>query len=466
MKTKAWLCVSFFLAIVLVLPGVAAAQGRYFTVVFKSATLPANAAAIVQGAGARIISEIPEIGMMKVEGPASLLDTLGALPSIQAINPSLIFRLPPEPQAEAAFGATFDTSAAFLYNAYQWDIKQVTNDGASFNMWPGRHQTVVAIVDTGINSTHQDLVPNLLGGRNFVPDGPGGTVVPTDFEDKHGHGSHCAGAAAGHGLILGVGPNLGLRAYRVLTAQGWGYTDWIVGGMIAAANDRVDVISMSLAGYDVISGYTWTDPDTGTVYKMKDVADFLAWKRAAKYVVSKGVVLVTAAANDATNISNPSAITELLNYDYGPYGYYFWGASREVPGTLPGALTISATGPDKSPASYTNYGPGAIDISAPGGDYQRYPDMTPTPWYYDMCLSAYIGGPNYYIWMAGTSMATPKVAAVAALVIDYAKAMGKTLSPAQVVTRLQQSAIDLGKKGYDMFYGYGMINAVSALLRK
>ena len=459
-------CVLVVFALILAVPGVAAAQGRHFTVVFKSATLPADAAAVVQSAGARIISEIPEIGMMKVEGPTSLLDTLGAMPCIQAINPTIIFKLPPEPQADAALGATFDTSAAALYNAYQWDIKQVTNNGASFNLWPGSHQTVVGVVDTGINTQHEALVPNLLGGRNFVPDGPGGTLDPTDFEDKHGHGSHTAGAVAAHGLILGVGPNLGLRSYRVLTAEGWGATDWIVGGMIAAANDHVDVISMSIGGYDCIAGYTWTDPDTGTVYKLKDIADFLAWKRAAQYVKDKGVVLVVAAANDATNISNPKAITALLNAWLGEYGYYVWGASREIPGTVPGVLTISATGPDKSPASYTNYGPGAIDISAPGGDYQRYPAMTPTPWYYDMCLSAYLGGQYTYIWMAGTSMATPKVAAVAALVIDYAKAMGKRLTPAQVVTRLQQSAIDLGKRGYDMFYGYGMVNAVSALTRK
>ena len=63
-------------------------------------------------------------------------------------------------------------------------------------------------------------------------------------------------------------------------------------------------------------------------------------------------------------------------------------------------------------------------------------------------------------------MATPKAAAVAALIIDYAKSMGKTLNPAQVVTRLQQSSIDLGKKGYDMWYSYGMVNAVSALTHK
>jgi lantibiotic leader peptide-processing serine protease len=471
MKTKRVIALLFVaFALVLALPISGAAGDRQFTVVFNSTTLPANAAAIVQGAGARIISQIPEIGMMKVEGPASLLDTLGAKSSIQAISPTITFKLPAEQQEDAVFpGATFDTTGAFLYHMFQWDIKQVTNDGESFNLWPGSHQTVVAVLDTGINTQHQDLIANLQGGRNFVPDGPGGTVDPNDIEDKHGHGSHCAGAVAGNGLILGVGPNLGLRAYRVLAANGSGATDWILGAMIAAANDGVDVISMSIGGYNPIAGYSWTDPDTGTVYKGKALADFLAWGRAAKYVAAKGVVVVMAAANDAINISNPKAITNSLNEWLGQDGFYVWGASREI-GTVPGVLTISATGPDQSPASYTNYGPGAIDLSAPGGDALRYPDMTPTPWYYDLCFSAYrnVGPPtpNWYTWMAGTSMATPKAAAVAALIIDNAKQMGKTLTPAQVVTRLQQSAIDLGKRGYDMFYGYGMVNAVSALTQK
>lgn len=466
MKTKNYV-VRFLaaFAFVLALPLAGAAEDRPFTVVFDSATLPADAAAIVQSAGARIINQIPEVGMMKVEGPASLLDSLGSMPSIQAISPSIFFELPPNPNADVSFEATFDTSAAFLYHVFQWDIKQVTNDGESFNIWPGSPQTVVAVLDTGINTQHEALIANLQGGRNFVPDGPGGIVDPNDIEDRHGHGSHCASAVAGHGLILGVGPNLGLRAYRVLNANGSGASDWIIGGMIAAANDGVDVISMSIGGYDPIAGGTWTDPATGVVYKLKGLADFLAWKRAAQYVAARGVVLVMAAANDAANISNPKTITNMLNEQLGQYGYSFRGASREI-GTIPGVLTISATGPDQSPASYTNYGPGAIDLSAPGGDAPRYPDMEPTPWFYDLCFGAFIGGPYNYAFMAGTSMATPKTAAIAALIIDYAKAMGETLNPAQVVSRLQQSAIDLGKPGYDMFYGHGMVNAVSALTRR
>jgi lantibiotic leader peptide-processing serine protease len=275
---------------------------------------------------------------------------------------------------------------------------------------------------------------------------------------------------AANGRILGVGPDLGVRAYRVFDAEGFGYTDWFVSGMIAAADDHVDVVSMSLATYDGIAGYTWTDPETGTVYTLKDLADFLAWKKAPRYVVNAGVVLVVAAANEATNISNPKATTAMLNEVYGPLGYHVWGASRVVPATVPGAVTVSATAPDRSPTSYTNFGPGAIDLSAPGGEPSGYSDLTPSPrywdpYYYDLCLGADLEAWGSYNWWYGTSMATPKVAAVAALVIDQAKAEGRRLTPAQVVARLQQTAIDLGKPGYDRYYGYGMVNAASALAR-
>jgi subtilisin family serine protease len=440
---------------------------RPFTVVFNSSNLPANAAAIVQAAGGKVVGQVPEIGVLRVEGPSSLLGKLSASPAVRSVGPTMMHKLPSKPQAKTF--SSFDTSGADLYNLFQWDIKQVTSDGTSFNICAGSHRTVVGVVDTGINTKHQDLVANLLGGRNFVPDdpyAPGSLVDPAAIEDLHGHGSHTAGTVAGKGLILGVGPNLGLRAYRVLTAEGWGYTDWIIGGMVAAANDGVDVISMSIGGYDCLSGYTWTDPVTGTVYKLKDVADMLAWKRAAEYVLSKGVVLVVAAGNSAIDIGNPATVTDYLNEAYGSQGYHFWGASREVAGTVPHVITVSATGPDTSLSSYSNFGPGAIDLSAPGGDFLRYPVGD---WYTDMCLSAFcqVGGdPNWYNWMAGTSMATPKVAAVAALIIDQAKAKGNTLRPSQITALLQQSSIDLGKPGYDPFYGFGMVNAVSALTQK
>ncbi|HWI63538.1 MAG TPA: S8 family serine peptidase [Symbiobacteriaceae bacterium] len=458
---RKWLAAGLVLMVMLsfaALPA-SASSSVNMTVLFKSEALPADAVQIVQEAGATVVATIPELGAVVVNAPLSALEKLNGHKAIQAASPALEVKLAPaQTYVDASLEAMPDLGYAVYYNVYQWDIKQVTHNGASWNLTSGSHNTVVGIIDTGVSQNHPALKGNLLGGRNFTPDGPGGAVVPTDIEDRNGHGSHVAGNIAGKGRILGIGPDLGFRAYRVFSATGGSPTARIVQAMVAAVNDGVDVISMSIGGFDGISGWTYTDPATGEVFKGKDVADHLLYKRAAQFAINHGIVVVAAAGNESIDISHPPTVTAYLNYEYGSQGYNFHGASMEAPGALPGVLTVSATGPDKSLASYSNYGPGAIDIAAPGGDFQRYP----APDYYlDMCLSAYKG--TGYVFMAGTSMATPKVSAVAALLIDQAKAAGQKLTPAQVVAKLQQTAVDEGKNGADPFYGHGMLDAYYAL---
>ena len=439
-----------------------------FTVVFTSPTLPPDAAASVERAGGRVTLAIPEIGTLQAAGPTSLLGKLNEQAGVQAISPTLTETLSPVRLTEAAVEARGATPVTpDLYNRFQWDIKQVTNDGKSYTLGKGSKQTIVAVLDTGINTQHQDLKANLLGGRNFVPE-TNGSVNPAAFEDLHGHGSHVAGAIAGNGRILGVGPELGIKAYRVLNAEGRGRSTWIQAAIVAAANEGVDVLNMSIGGTRLLTPYTWTDPATGAIHRFFDtgVADFVAYQRAVQYATSKGAVVVVGAGNSALNLSNPTEATALMNAQYGPYGYRFMGASRVVPATLAGAVTVSATGPRKNLADYSNYGPGAIQVSAPGGEGWRYPAMTPTPWFFDLNLSAFKAtttDPNTYGWAEGTSMAAPKVSAVAALIAAQAKAQGRRLTPAQVVTTLQQTATEMGKPGYDEQFGFGLVNAYMAL---
>lgn len=459
---RKWFAVGLVLMLMLsfsVMNVSAAPDDVQFTVVFKSAALPADAATIVEEAGGTVIETIPELGALVATGPAGSMFKLNDNASVAAASPTMEWSVEPaQSYWDASLEAAPNTGAADLYNMYQWDIKQLTHNGASWDIATGSHNTVVGIVDTGVSQNHPALKANLLGGRNFTPDGPGGTVDPADIEDRNGHGSHVAGNIAGKGRILGIGPDLGFRAYRVFGATGGSPTSRIVQAMIAAVNDGVDVISMSLGGFDAITPYTWTDPATGIVYKGQDVADRALYKRAVQYAVNQGIVVVAAAGNDAINIAHPPTVTAFMNYEYGSLGYAFHGASFEVPGALPGVITVSATGPDKSLASYSNYGQGAIDLAAPGGDFKRYPEPG---YHFDMSLSAYKG--LGYVWMAGTSMATPKVAATAALIIDQAKANGQPLTPSQVTAQLQQTSVDEGKRGNDPFYGFGMLDTYYAL---
>ena len=144
----------------------------------------------------------------------------------------------------------------------QWDIQRVTNNGNSYDIETGGykdedgntiHKAVVGVIDTGIDEFHPDLENNIIGGRNLVPAGmdESETGHPYDIKDRNGHGTHVAGIIAANGKVKGVGPDLGIRAYRVLySEQALGMPAWIIDGIIAATNDNVDVINMSLRFYN------------------------------------------------------------------------------------------------------------------------------------------------------------------------------------------------------------------------
>ncbi len=469
---RIWILGLVFLLLSSVLPTAvtASSEHRYrLTVVFRGNALPAGARGELEKTGAKVIGGVPEVGVIEAEGSSNLIPLLQKVTGVQYVAPSLTWQLQIRKSMVHPNSAPSATAGpGDLYSAFQWDIKQVTENGASWRINSGSHRTAVGIIDTGVNTLHRDLAANLLGGRNFVPAGTNGdpseTGDPNDYVDRFGHGSHVAGSIAGNGRIYGVGPNLGFRSYRVFGADGGADTSWITAAMIAAANDGVDVISMSLGGYDVLGKVTWTDPTTGQTYDLgDDHADLVAWKRAFHYVSEHDIVVVAAAGNDGIDAGNPRAVIDFLNGIYGPQGYHFQGQGFEVPAGIRGAVAVSATGPDSNLTSYSNYGKGFITVAAPGGDFKRYPVGD---WYTDMCLSAYMDpgdGLSHYIWMAGTSMAAPKAAATAALFIDQQKKGGERPDPEETIRQLRRGAIDLGRPGYDPYFGYGLVNAYRTL---
>jgi subtilisin family serine protease len=138
-----------------------------------------------------------------------------------------------------------------------------------------------------------------------------------------------------------------------------------------------------------------------------------------------------------------------------------------VPADAGSGLAISATGPVdfalggtnfRRPASYSNYGNGLVDAAAPGGDF-----VSPNPtWFYDMVLSTCRGTsvpPSFsFCFAAGTSMASPAAAGVAALL----KSANPGISLGALKAKLLQTADDEGPTGHDAFYGHGFVNAFRA----
>ncbi|MFE1245062.1 S8 family serine peptidase [Fictibacillus sp. NPDC058756] len=415
-------------------------QEKKYIVIFKEqAKLPSGFGNEISKAGGQIESRLDKLGAVEVvsSNPNFLSEIKKSSTVLEAGVQNIV---QPEQAAieEVALVSSFGAEAD-LYNSLQWDIKQVTQEGQSWTLPGGTGKSVdgndivVGVIDTGIDYTHPDLKNNYAYGKSFVPGYP-------DAMDQNGHGTHVAGSIAGKGRILGVGPDLKVAAYRVFGPTGGAETSHIADALMTAADDNVDVVNMSLGGYD-----WFQNPD----YATKDVvADVRLFNRAIQYAIQKGVTVVGSAGNNAVDISSPG---KLSGDDT--------GATHRSPSSQ-SMIRVSAGGQLKNLAFYSNYGVGKIDVLAPGGDLgPNYDPITKTGrdnTY--LCLSSVPGGYAYY---AGTSMAAPKTAALAGVIIAQ---HGKDkLSPAQVKSIIQSSTEDVFKTGYDGESGFGLINAVDAL---
>jgi subtilisin family serine protease len=445
----------------------------YYSVLFNENKVPGNLSARLASCGGEIIYTVPEIGFAQVKGDNKIFSELRSLSSVDLVNPSISWSSPEVGENGLKRDLTLDPDQAPLWDL-EWDIKLVTENGASYHLGTGSHNVVVGIIDSGIDRDHPDLVANLLpGSKNFVPAGgyrntePDETGDPGEYDDQLGHGSHIAGTIAAHGEMSGVAPDTAIRAYRIL-GESFAETAWVTAAMVAAANDGVDVISLSLSGFDLKGQVFCPDPLTGKKVALgNDLADFLAYQRAVRYAINKGSLVVAAAGNDGLNLTAKGNVTDYLNSVYSDYGLNFVGASFEVPGTIPGVVTVSATGPDHTLALYSNFGPGFIDISAPGGnilEFLEYQQNGKLDEYFErelykneFCLST--DNQGGYSYNAGTSMAVPKVAAVAALIIDkYGK-----IGPRKVAGILCKESVEPVNGKERAYFGSGRLNAVKAL---
>jgi subtilisin family serine protease len=320
----------------------------------------------------------------------------------------------------------------------------------------------VAILDGGIYAQHPDLNDNIDVARSRSFAYAGNVLTPFDSDvGTFWHGTHVAGIVAAEDNdigVVGVAPKATLIGVKVLHA-GSGAFSWVLNGMyyastpIAAGGAGADIINMSLGAVIPAKGETKADKE-----EIKELLK--AFDRAAKYANKNGTTVIAAAGNDA------------LNFDAEAKD------SVSIPGGSKHVIGVSSTAPlgwglgntDFSrQASYTNIGKQLVDLAAPGGDFAlpgndicQYLRSDGTPglqfcWALDMVLSTTRAG---YSWAAGTSMASPTAAGVAALVVAQ---NGGDMHPAQLEAALQQSAIDLGKPGKDAVYGHGWVNAYRAV---
>ena len=324
------------------------------------------------------------------------------------------------------------------YYPYQWDMMYINvSPDKAWSVTTGDPGIKVAILDTGVCWYHPDIAPNydFELSTSFVNESPIEGIDDSSPMDYYGHGTWCAGcvAAALNGIgVVGVAPNAKIVNVKVLTSEGWGYWSWILEAILYCADNKIDVISMSLGAY-----LNLTDPNDRAIY--------LAFVKAVLYARARGCVLVAAAGNEANDLTETLVKEKLI----------------EVPAMLPGVISVSAVTDIYELAPYSNYGFGAIDVTAPGGYWYGYPEEG---WRYHLCLNCWSpecwwSPGSYYAWMAGTSAACPHVSGVAALILS----INPRLRPSIVEHIIKVTATDIGEPGYDEYFGHGLVDAYGAV---
>ncbi len=261
----------------------------------------------------------------------------------------------------------------------------------------------VAILDTGINLNQPDLAGKVVLQKSFVS---GASTV----EDGNGHGTHVAGIVAAdtnNGVgIAGTCPGCQLLIGKVLDDSGSGTTSEATAGITWAADNGAKVISMSLGT---------TESQSSPMYN-----------QAVSYALSKGAIVVAAAGNDG--------VSE-LNY----------------PAAATGVVSVAATTNTDAKASYSNFG-NWVQIAAPGDNILS---TGPTHSFQIAPFGYSTSSPYYYL--SGTSMATPIVSGIAALVASTS--FGTT--PQALINRLYSTADKISGTGSDWING--RINAQAAV---
>ncbi|GAA0987966.1 type VII secretion-associated serine protease mycosin [Acrocarpospora macrocephala] len=268
---------------------------------------------------------------------------------------------------------------------------------------------LVAVLDSGVDPNHRDLVGSVRIGRDFTEGANPGGTLPVRL-----HGTYMASLIAGHGHgpgrgdgVIGVAPEARVLSVRVILEDeepGFRtfnaearYEGVVAKGIRHAVDSGADVINLSIS---------------------KDLATE-AERAAIRYAISKGVVLVAAAGNDGAGRRTA------------PYSY---------PASIPGVISVAAVTSTMTRASFSNRN-SSVMLSAPGVDI----------------LGA---GPDNEYWVGrGTSQATALVSGVAALI----KAKYPKMSPALVAQALASSAVAPRGTRYNTGTGFGVVNATRAL---
>jgi subtilisin family serine protease len=531
-------------------PRAPAAGGAEYVVSFTGS--PEAATAAIQAAGGTVADVTEQVGVALVTSTdGAFLDAVRARGEISGAarnhavgtaRPGMPHRFAVERPATAGRGALGSGEAsqggtdAEPLADLQWNMEMIgaTPDGA--------HEEAtgtgvdVGIIDTGIDGGHPDLAPNFdaARSRNFTTDIPAfdgpcevaGCVDPADADDN-GHGTHVAGivAAADNDFgILGVAPDATLVNLRAGQDSGFFFLYETVAALVYAGSVGLDVVNMSFFTDPWV--YNCTSRDE---YLEGEVTDEeLAEQRLVRELVGaavafahgQGVTLVGSAGNEHADKAAPTRFDD-TSPDFPPNTAdprTVADTCLTMPNEAPQVIEVSAVGPSTTKADYSSYGLDTVDLAAPGGwfrdfvgtpDFQTPGNVVLSSYPLDVAIAEGLADPGgvpvdefsvrycddagvcgFYTSLQGTSMASPHVAGVAALVVEAhgeSDDGGRVLAPEDVREVLLDTATDHacpaggveiytdegrtpdfnavceGSTDENGLYGEGIVNAVEAV---
>ncbi len=335
------------------------------------------------------------------EAPAAVAAELKTHPEVVYAEPDLIVHTTATPN-DPYFSSTGSWGQSY---ADMWGLQKI-NAPAAWDVTTGSDSVLIAVVDTGLDTTHPDLAGRFVSGWNFVNNS-------ADVTDGYGHGTHVSGtiaAATNNGIgVAGIDWSGKILPVKGLDNTGSGTTSVLAQAMEYAADQGADVMNNSWGG----SGCSQTLQD------------------AVNYAYGLGCIVVAAAGNDSSNTK-----------------YY-------SPAGLQNVVCVAATDATDAVAWFSNYGT-LVDVSAPGVDVLSL-RASGTDLYHD---GTHIVATNYYR-ASGTSMACPHAVGVLGLLL----AAHPTWSTADIISQLDGTTdnIDTLNDGYEGLIGTGRINAGKAV---
>ncbi|MFI8401113.1 S8 family peptidase [Streptomyces sp. NPDC085463] len=427
-------------------PAAWAAGTRAYLVI----TAPGGTAAVsgsVAAKGGSVFATYDAIGVIVAHSTsASFAASMRTVSGVQQVGATRTSDVPADAY-NPALPANPSQSTTTLTESNRWDMTQIKADQA-WAVTTGSASVKVGVLDTGVDDQHQDIAPNFNAADSASCAYGKADARAGAWRDVDTHGTHVAGtiAAAKNGKgVIGVAPGVKISSVRIAEP---GST------LFFAENTICGFVWAGDHGFKVTNNSYYTDPWQFNCPDNLDQAAIIEGvRRAQEYAEGKGSLQVAAAGNSNYDLANKTTDTASPN-DSTPVTRTITNACIDIPTELPGVVTVAAQGNGGAKASYSNFGNGVIDIAAPGGDGSSG------------VYSTLPGGK--YGNLNGTSMASPHVAGVAALIAS----VNPSFTPAQIRDQLGVQATDRacpsdtrckGTTTKNGFFGEGAVDALKAV---